>query len=126
MAESQEDLVYAAFMLLALYLYLLSTLDVQKFSNYAEHKIEVVGKITAMHLSLLGATLIFNHTLHTQKHMRHWAFIIAYIGAGIYTAVRFFSDLQMAVTHDSYALLLTTYSVPVLYFTSLAYSPERP
>jgi len=125
MAEAQEDLVYVAFMLLALYLYLLSTLDVQKFSNYAEHKIEVIGKITAMHLSLLGATLIFNYTLYTQKHMRHWALIIAYIGAGIYTAVRFFSDLQTE-TYGSYALLLATYSAPVLYFTSLAYRPERP
>jgi hypothetical protein len=126
MAEAQEDLVYAAFMLLALYLYLLSTLDVQKFSNYAEHKIEIIGKIITMHLSLLGATLIFNHMLHTQKHMRHWAFIIAYIGAGIYTAVRFFSDLQMAETYGGYALLLATYSAPVLYFTSSAYRSERP
>ncbi len=126
MAKAQEDLVYAAFMMLALYLYLLSSLDVQKFSNYAEHKTEIIGKITAMHFSLLGATIIFNHTLYRQKHVLHWAFIIAYIGAGIYTAVRLFSDLQMAGTYGGYTLTAAAYSMPVLFFTSSAYRPERP
>jgi hypothetical protein len=126
MAKAHEDLVCAAFMLLTMYLYLLSTLDVRQFSNYAEHKIEIVGKIITMHFSLLGATLIFNHVLYKQKRMLHWAYIIAYIGAGIYTAVRFFSDLQMAETYGGYTLLLTAYSAPVLYFASSAHRPEHP
>jgi hypothetical protein len=123
MAKAQEDLVYAAFMLLALYLYLLSTLDPQKFSNYAEHKIEIDGKIIIMHFSLLGATLIFNR-MYRQKHVVHWAYIIAYIGAGIYTALRLFSDMQVAETYGGYTLLLTAYSLPILFFTSSAHRPK--
>jgi len=121
MAKAQEDLVYAAFMLLALYLYLLSTLDPQKFSNYAEHKIEIDAKIIAMHFSLLGATLIFKQMIYEQKRTAHWAYIIAYIGAGICTALRFFSDMQ---AYDGYTLLATAYSVPVLLFTSSAHRPK--
>jgi hypothetical protein len=126
MVEAQKWLVYAAFMLLLLYLYFLSTLDVRKFSNYVEHKIEIVGKIVAMNFSLLGATLIFNYVLYRQKHMLHWAFIIAYIAAGVYTAVRFFSDLQMAKTYGGYTLLLTTYFAPILFFTTSAHRPKQP
>jgi hypothetical protein len=127
MAKAQGDLVYAAFMLLALYLYLLSSLDIQRLSNYAEHKIEAIGKITAMHFSLLGATLIFNHIWSYKKRCTwHWAFIVAYIGAGIYTTARFLSDMQVAETHGGYTLLLAAYSAPVLFFTSSTYRPERP
>ena len=124
MAKAQEDLVYAAFMLLALYLYLLSALDPQKFSNYVEHKIEIIGKIIIMHFSLLGATLIFKQVIYEQKHAVHWAYIIAYIGAGIYTALRFFSDMQAAETYGSYTLLLTAYSLPILFFTSSVHRPK--
>jgi hypothetical protein len=123
MAEAQKDLVYAAFILLVLYLYILSTFDIRWLSNYAAYKNEVDIRMIAMPFSLLGATLIFNDMLYRQKRVIHWAFIIAYIGAGVYTVVRFFSDLLAAETFSDYWLTIAVYSLLVAIFTS---STDRP
>jgi hypothetical protein len=120
MVKAQENLVYAAFILLALYLYLFSTFDIRWLSNYAGYKNEVDIRMIAMPFSLLGAMLIFNDMLYRQKRLLHWVFIIAYIGAGVYTAVRFFSDLQAA-----FLSAVAVYSILFLIFTSPVNRPRR-
>jgi hypothetical protein len=57
---------------------------------------------------------------------RHWAFIIAYVGAGAYTAVRFFSDLQAAETFGGCLLAAATYSLLISLFASSANRPRLP
>jgi hypothetical protein len=64
--------------------------------------------------------------LYGQKHMLHWVFIVAYIGAGVYTAVRLFTDMQTAGTYGGYTLTVAAYSMPILFFITSTYRPKRP
>jgi hypothetical protein len=128
-AKAQEDvyIVYIAYMLLALYLYFLSSANLEKLStDFEELKRVVFGEIAITYLSAIGTMPILDHILESKqkRHIQHMFFIIAYIDADIYTAMPFFSAYFAAKRLGDCAMTVVTCGIPFMHFLSSISRPK--